>query len=582
MRLRIQKVKSLSSFNNRSEPLSPIEEASLDGSKDKGRDQPKYTLRLMHGYLSKRTINSLIRSGVHSPEHLIRLSETDLMMVRNFGPKSIAEVKAFQDAWPIIQKQFGFSKSAVDVPQVVSTNSRTGDHRVWDPQDSLGPQTLTSQATIPETSTAPVNPPSISAGELVQFLNDLGSSHTETLTELPPDTIDAFLMAALRDVDLIGELPVSEEAFNVIEAILRREYIEDGRPRLGRIKPALLMVSMVFCARYSRQNARTFWEPYAQLVWGMHEANGSFQIRARYHFAKARTYLEKQLSILGREIGAGDVVKAVYRHAVVPYYFQDDLARWLVANYKNFWSVTEEELPFVLEHERSLDHTIGGLRTFMRSEETREAAAALTSRLVRAIELYLNGEDYQAVAALMVNPIEQSLWYEIGTALAEKTEREQIRRRPTPRLEWIWSLEEHELSLRLLNLTLDPNKCPTVCVWTNDAKHLLRSDVVEYVNPWQNEDGSYYLDEVVLNNGPLNGQVYILSEDHDDDVPDILYHAPVPSLPESPLGCSGLRNRVRWGYLLRVSAPSWMTGIGFWRSSRVSKCRTSNRIVSFR
>ena len=57
-------------------------------------EQKKFLLRQIEDLdLSVRSYNCLKRAGIHSVRQLVEFSENDLLNIRNFGAKSIEEVK---------------------------------------------------------------------------------------------------------------------------------------------------------------------------------------------------------------------------------------------------------------------------------------------------------------------------------------------------------------------------------------------------------------------------------------------------------------------------------------------------------
>ena len=375
--------------------------------------------------------------------------------------------------------------------------------------------------------------PHVSREELDEFLQRADQGELSS-TDLTARRLDALLMDAFWEVDQIGELPISEQAFTQIARLMRDTFVDGNDVHIPRIWPALFITSMVFCARYSREDTRDFWIPYARLVWHLPEASQSFQNRCRSHFAHCRKYLEQQYGfkfplIPGRE---GSVVKPVFYHAVIPFYLQNDFARWLTAHLDELCDYQASSLPHLLRDDPSLSQVPPSLQRFILEEDTAETAAELIAHLVEAAKLYQEGED---VTPLMVNPIQRALWAEIQKALEEKVEKEQIRRVPRPRLTWIWSLPEAELKLRLTSLYIDPRRhAPNLCVWTDKAEvNLSGSKVALPLNPFASHDKGWLVDEVFLAGGPLDGQIVVLSEEHEDEkAPDILYQADVPSLPQ--------------------------------------------------
>jgi len=343
------------------------------------------------------------------------------------------------------------------------------------------------------------------------------------------NSLEAALLKELEEVDFIGELPIDESVFQHLSEVVTRT----GVYRVGkktRIDPslipsALFVTTMVFCARYSNEDARNFWEPYARIVWGLEEATQFFQSKCRDHFKKSREYLARRFNFHFPVTSSGDVVRPVYRHALLPYYLQDDFATWLRNNLTNISEVTAESLVPLLRRDESLQSIPPTLRSFIQDEDTAEAAAALIQSMAIAANMYLDGEPLDDITALMTNPIEKSIWHELFSVLVEQSDVQATQRQLHPRIEWVWSLDDHELQLRIANVVLNPEMRPELCVWTTSADHRSAPIVSQKIYPWENEDGSWFIDDIVLAGGRENGYVHLL-----DEYSNSIFRAPVPEI----------------------------------------------------
>ena len=82
----------MSAFMNLTEEEEPVEEPSIFavGTEEDNTELDKQIEALA---LSVRSYNCLKRAGIHSVRQLVEFSENDLLNIRNFGVKSIEEVK---------------------------------------------------------------------------------------------------------------------------------------------------------------------------------------------------------------------------------------------------------------------------------------------------------------------------------------------------------------------------------------------------------------------------------------------------------------------------------------------------------
>lgn len=142
------------------------------------------------------------------------------------------------------------------------------------------------------------------------------------------------------------------------------------------------------------------------------------------------------------------------------------------------------------------------VQTFLTDHQTREIAANLLEQMVIAAQLFQEGEFADAIAGLLINPIERSLWAELVTTLNEQSPGRRNFRQPD--IQWVWALAEDEWQLRIRNFVSE--KRPFEAVWhsVTDGKK-----VIVDIQPWQRDDGIWYVDELLLAGGPLDGEVAI-------------------------------------------------------------------------
>ncbi len=385
--------------------------------------------------------------------------------------------------------------------------------------------------------------PVIPDAELAQFLDCAESGSLGDIADLDARKLDALLMAALKHVYFIGALPISEGAFTEMCTLLRREFAPRGRARVAAVWPATFVTLMVFCARYSHENARNFWTPYAKLVWGLPEAGQYFQGRCREHFAQCRAFLTREFGFHFPADSSGEVVRPVYRHTLLPFYLRDDFAAWLKSNLKQLADLDPETMSIVLRSEPSLSYVAPTLRSFIQSDDTAETAATLINSMVEAAKLYLDGDPIDELTDLMSSPIERDLWRELVEVLVAEPIGDRRQREQRTRLEWIWAFQDDELQLRLTRVFVAPGSRPALAVWVSEEGSS-RFEVSTPVYPWENEDGSWFVDEVILAGGPPHGRVRLL-----DDEGQPVYSVAVPQVVDERFsifriaqqGCFGVR-----------------------------------------
>lgn len=344
--------------------------------------------------------------------------------------------------------------------------------------------------------------------------------------------IETSLRQQLEQVDLIGALPIDEAQFETWCRVVRKHAKDDKLPMPKRIPPALFVTLMVFTARYSSEEARNFWQPYAQMVWGLQKASQSFQMRFRIRFKQAIAFLSDQYDLFFPQRSTGDLVRPVYRHAIIPAYLEREFVDWLKGRWREILETPEGFLIPQLRQERSLNYLSPTLRNFIQDADTAETAAALIRSMATASSLLAEGESLADIDELLAaSPIEQSLWSELSQVYMEQTDAGE-RRRLSHRLEWVWNLEAGEMQIRVRNLYLPGDITPYQIVWVEEgfpAEEAVFADTYETLDPWR-ADGEWLIDEVALPpDGPLNGTLMVLGEDD-----SLLWQHSVPPLPEAP------------------------------------------------
>ena len=76
--------------------------------------------------------------------------------------------------------------------------------------------------------------------------------------------LEIFLLNVFRRYDFIGEIPIGRKTFEYISDLIQKCYIKNDRKKIPHVPPGLFVASMVFCARYSEEEARNFWKPLCE------------------------------------------------------------------------------------------------------------------------------------------------------------------------------------------------------------------------------------------------------------------------------------------------------------------------------
>lgn len=373
--------------------------------------------------------------------------------------------------------------------------------------------------------------------DVVAFVNNLETDNLDDIFNLEINQLEKHFYEVLKRYEYIGELPVSEKTYEKLIEYLRLKARRNGKINPRYTLPTVFSISMVFCARYSDTEAREFWKPYAQQVWGL-EPSQYFQNVCRQLFAYSREYLHRSLNLSFTIQNQGDVVRPVYQHAIIPSYLQSYFAEWLVNNFETILQYPAEKLPMILQYEKSLDYVPRRLRNFIRGEETKDTAARLIARMSNAIRLFHEVEQTEAVESVTSSSIEKSLWEVIYKKLIDDQSHIVKLRRITPRLEWFWDLEGDDIILNLSNIRSSQSDKPDSVTWAEkDAKYLKGNEVLFKIYPWKMKSGDWEVDPIrIPAEGPLDGSILVLSENFDLDEPkqsqfrQVIFERTVPLL----------------------------------------------------
>lgn len=344
---------------------------------------------------------------------------------------------------------------------------------------------------------------------------------------------ESDLRKRFKKIDWIGQLVILEDDFKELCRITQEEAKDinvqskkvDPQPRL--VPPAVFVTTMVFAARYSEQEADEFWEPYFHNVWNV-EYSQAFMARCRKHFIPSIEYLKQEFKFEFPQESDGDLVRPIYRHALLPRYVQAEFAFWLSKNWQNILEVADSFDYFMseIQHDRSIGYLARPLQKFILGKETQEAAGTLIRNMASAISLHVDGgETVEDIGRLLSDtPIEQEVWEEIGKEFNEQKQRVSSVRISRPRIQWVWSLDDGELALRVQNIVLPSNTGYEGefdrLVWANNGEDVpVSSNADVEIIPWRMNTGEQVISDVFFDepDGPIDGQIVLLT-DYDEEV----------------------------------------------------------------
>ncbi len=226
----------------------------------------------------------------------------------------------------------------------------------------------------------------------------------------------------------------------------------------------------------------------------------------------------------------------------LPYHVQTDFAIWLRSKWRDILAVSDSPDLFVrnLRHDGSLGHLPQHLQNFILDETTQDTAAALITNMAAAISLYVDdGVSIESISELLADtPIEQELWREIAQEFAQKKGDTSAPLHFTPpRVTWVWSLDEDELTLRIQNIILPAESKlagePDRLVWLETVMDdPLEAEIETEVAPWRMRTGERIVQDVFLRepDGPLNGLLVLLT-----DMDEVAASLDIPPYPKNDI-----------------------------------------------
>lgn len=323
--------------------------------------------------------------------------------------------------------------------------------------------------------------------------------------------LEAILQNELQKYELIGELPIDRENYENLLIVMQRaspieNYNQWGKWKISNVPKVVFVTSMVFCARYTDENIRNFWTPYARL-WGLEHAEQRFQSQCRDYFRETRQWLKSTYNFYfptldHEQWDEGQVVKDVYTHAVIPFHLQDNFARWLLKQdmyrYKRF--SLKEIVDELLHRDELFKYISSNLKHFMQSPATVEIAANLIKTLAEAYQLHEQGLSDDQIEDLLKN-VERDIWKQF-THEFEQVTRAQATYKRDVTARWVWSIEEDELQLLVTQATFKSAQAPDKWVFMSQDKDRTTLIVNTFVDPWEIGENRWLIEETFIKDLP--------------------------------------------------------------------------------
>ncbi|MFC1879860.1 hypothetical protein ACFLZW_08105, partial [Chloroflexota bacterium] len=309
--------------------------------------------------------------------------------------------------------------------------------------------------------------------------------------------------------------------------LIQKRFVFGKTILIKQVPPALFITSMVFTARYSGLNVRNFWTPYGKLVWKQDVISQKLYSEFQDKFKKSINFLEQEFDLVFPQRSHGDVVRPIYRHAIIPFYLQDYFADWIKDRWREILLIPAEDLISQLRLDKSYRYLSPTLRKFIDGKLTEDTAKELLTTIAKAASLFTQGESIEHIDLLLSSsPIHRSLWNELLKVFQEH-DTEVKSKQVASKLDWVWSLENHEMQIRIQNMVIQSSEPPDRLVWVARGESPTNAEIEARILPWQTKDG-WLIDKSYIGPGPLDGQIVLLGE-----YGSIIDAFPVPKLPEA-------------------------------------------------
>ncbi|KXK50776.1 MAG: hypothetical protein UZ13_02266, partial [Chloroflexi bacterium OLB13] len=295
-----------------------------------------------------------------------------------------------------------------------------------------------------------------------------------------------MLMYALRGVRYVGDLPLQKQHVQQLATIFRHTYPRHGQSEFKRAfvrrqRPALLVITMVFTARYFQGNEASFWGHYLEEILRVTNDQQNWQTALRECFRQSLTLLERSHPHLWKPVHDREVVRAIYSHAVIPQYVEDDFARLVLYWRENQLHTTSAETILNNTPPQYLETQPEPLKKFLSDVEFSDARISLIDNLLAALQLLDEIDNADAVRELMISPIQRAIWRQIETELKRLSVAREVARKPASPY-WVWDGQSGEILVVLPPQSLSKTTHPRPAFIKYRAAD---RDVKQRVYPWE-------------------------------------------------------------------------------------------------
>lgn len=350
-------------------------------------------------------------------------------------------------------------------------------------------------------------------------------------------SIDAKLADKFSGITWIGELPLTERDFRILAgSVAMYEH-------LHLVPPRVLIVSMVFCARYAvfgEDESINFWGKYFQMVVQKKKTPLlENEYRKAFRDARGKLQAEYQFDFPTSDQTAQEVVSGIYLHAILPAYLQEDFAEFFLKQYPDRAAWQEVDRLFadeIASQNEQATFTSPPFRKrlvrFLQNSDTSITAARLIKTLATSALWHYEGQNSDDIQSVLA-PVEREIWRQMLPMLpVPGMDKSVSTRQPSSRVRWAWLIEQNDiLELHVRNLPINGDSPPDRLVWLPPAEGStikIGAPVPEYgrqyceVNAYHTSSG-YVIDNATIID--IDGEGVVVPVDMQDNA---LAH-PVPT-----------------------------------------------------
>jgi hypothetical protein len=307
--------------------------------------------------------------------------------------------------------------------------------------------------------------------------------------------VERQLKIDLADVrSFIGQLRFTKQDYDLVSELIKKALCrdrDDPLSQLRQIPSLILLVMMVFCARY-KDTSKKFWSPFLESLDLLNDS--SAQAACREHFRKAAGTLRH---LYFPSDGYEYVTKVLY-HAIIPQACVIEMANLLRKLDQDVgWDLIAE-----MDIERlevNLPKTAIGsskaLGRFIRNANSRRLAAKLVQDLCEAGYLHQRGDFLKEEIERLLedHPVQQEIWESLPQAPPAAMQSAKLRLVFAPP-QWQWDVKGHQMRLFF----------PRQRITLTTRPHALVVGKRNYPIKANYRDGCWEIEPVCLSGLPVN------------------------------------------------------------------------------